>query len=214
MTSFLDKITLYNDENIVAYNKPAGMSVQADSTGDDDLWSMVKSTLGPDIQLVNRLDRPVSGIVILAKSAKIYHQLQKSWSTDRVVKSYVAICEGRWQVENLDLIHFMKKGRGNKAIVHESGKQARLTVNAQPSFDRYSLCRIQLHTGRFHQIRLQLSHAGYPIKGDVKYGARRKNPDRSIHLHACQIKIGDDLIITAPFPEGDALWQLANEILK
>ena len=209
MFSITDNI-LYQNNEIVAVNKSPGIPVQSDKTGDTDLLEMTKKHFDQELYLVNRVDRPVSGIVVFAKSKDAYNRLMLKWSSDQVVKEYVAIVEGKWESPSTIINQKMKKGKNHKAIIHKDGKIAKLTVEAFPVFDNYSLCKIHLHTGRFHQIRCQLSHAGFPIKGDVKYGARRKNQDRSIYLHAYSLTI-DDMLIKAPFPESDVLWKIAND---
>jgi len=209
MASLNDNI-LYEDRELIIVNKKAGEPTQSDLSGDKDLFSKTKKLFGEELYLVNRLDRPVSGIVVFAKSKESYNSLKQKWQESNVVKEYFAIVEGKWSTTPVMVTQRIKKGRGSKAIIHQEGKESSLTVEAFPVFDHYSLCRIQLHTGRFHQIRLLLSKEGYPIKGDVKYGARRKNVDRSIYLHAYRLKLGD-IEVTAPFPEEDKLWKLAGE---
>ncbi len=213
----MDSITeniLYQNEILIAINKPQGMPVQSDKTGDIDLWSEVKKHVQEELFLVNRLDRPVSGVVIFGKSKKAYNDLKKLWNDKELEKQYIAICEGQWKENSVILQNTIKKGRNNKAIIHQEGKVARLQLDANPIFDNYSLCKIKLLTGRFHQIRFQLSHSGHPIKGDVKYGARRKNNDRSIHLHCFKISLKDKWSIIAPLPDKDNLWKQAADYLN
>ena len=209
MLSIPDNI-LYESPEFIVVNKDAGVPVQADQSTDEDLWTAIKNHYIEELYLVNRLDRPVSGVVVFARDKKNYNAIIGKWHSREVIKEYLAIVEGKWDIGPIEILDKIKKGRNNKAIIHPKGKSATLKIESHPIFDNYSFCKIQLITGKFHQIRIQLSHAGHPIKGDVKYGARRKNPDRSIHLHAHKITIGG-VTVVAPFPDRDILWKTALE---
>ena len=214
MVHSIDDLVLYQDEKFLVINKPTAIPVQYDLTKDKDLKTYVESYLGREVYMVNRIDRPVSGVVIFALSKRVYNTSISLWKEESTIKKYIAIVEGKWEVKDEILKCKLLKGRNNKAIVHPQGKPSQMMVSSYPVYDRYSLCSIQLHSGRFHQIRAMLSNAGFPIKGDVKYGARRKNHNRSIHLHCREIKIQNILHVVAPLPEGDVLWKKAKEFLK
>ena len=201
---------LYEDDSILVVNKPNGLPSQLDQSKDISLLSMAEAYAGISLHIVNRLDRPASGIVMFAKNVKKYNKIQQLWKSTNTRKEYLAIVEGSWDIDTTTLTHRIKKGRGNKAILHNEGKVAILTVEAYPIYDHYSLCRIFLESGRFHQIRFQLSEMGYPIKGDIKYGARRGNRDRSIYLHSYKLTMGDHHFL-APFPQQDSLWKIAGD---
>ncbi len=195
--------------DLLVVNKPAGTPVQSDQTGDADLqiWAEQISKISP-LYLVNRLDRPVSGLVIFAKTKAEYQQIMTTWHS-QTSKKYLVITEGRWDNATGTLEDFLIKGRNNKSIPSPTGKKATLHYRILFLFDNYTLLEVEIKTGRFHQIRAQMSLAGHPVKGDVKYGARRKNPGRFIHLHGYNVTLGDGRSFTAPLPEGDPLWEMS-----
>jgi 23S rRNA pseudouridine1911/1915/1917 synthase len=180
---------LHEDANCIIINKPAGLPTQPDKTNDRSALDMVIKYLGRQAFIVNRLDRPASGILLLAKTSNSAGKFSKLFQSDKVDKRYWVIVKNKPEKENGQLEHYLKKGsKSKKSLVFEDdkkgGKKAILNYELLKSLEHYHLLEIQLQTGRFHQIRSQLAAIGSPIKGDVKYGARRSNPDRSIHLHA------------------------------
>lgn len=200
-------------------NKPAGIPVQADKTGDKDLWTALCAYSKKDLKLINRVDRPVSGCVILGKTDKATRNLSQSGAIE---KTYLALVEPHVKSWDKTLTAYLSKGRFHKAQVSDSAKDGYLESNMECElvyeFDKYQLLKIKLNTGRFHQIRAMLSHIGAPVKGDVKYGARRSNKDRTIGLHAWKMKLrhpisGQSEEYTANLPENDILWKLSNNIL-
>ncbi len=195
--------------DLLVVNKAAGIPVQSDQSGDEDLqtWSEQLSKISP-LYLVNRLDRPVSGLVIFAKTKEEYQKIMTAWHS-QTLKKYLVITEGQWDNDSGILEDFLIKGRNNKTISSPSGKKATLQYRILFHFDNYTLLEVEIKTGRFHQIRAQMSLAGHPVKGDVKYGARRKNPGRFIHLHGYNVTLGDGRSFTAPLPQGDPLWDIA-----
>ena len=209
----IDDLILYGDDQHIVINKPPGVPVQSDQSGDWNLSDALMGHVGYPVYLINRLDRPVSGAVLFALSKNHYHKIMNKWNGPDSLKMYVAIIEGNWKATDLIIEEKLKKGRNHKAIVHPEGKLSRMMVSSFPIYDRYSLCTVHLMSGRFHQIRALLSHHDHIIKGDVKYGARRKNQDRSIHLHCYQLKIHGIIDIKSPFPKEDVLWKKAEEFL-
>lgn len=207
----MDIQVLEENENWLAVNKPAGIPVQNDPNADYSLMQWAEKYCKASLHLVNRLDRPVSGVVLFAKKVQTYHQFMNEWAKN-VEKKYIAITEGKWKNTEGLLEHKIMKGRNNKSILSNSGKNALLRYRVLEELDHYSILEVILITGRFHQIRLQLSLAGHPVKGDVKYGARRRNQSRNIHLHCYSIQIGDEVNIKAPFPREDALWHLVTRL--
>lgn len=181
---------LYEDNHLIAVFKPSGILVQPDKTGAKDLMGEVKACLKKKyskpgnvfLGLVHRLDRPVSGIVLFAKTSKGASRLSKQFREGTIEKIYHAVVEGRPSKNKGELINYLDKDEGRKMAVPGAGKRAELSYQVLKSNDRYSLLKIRLGTGKFHQIRAQLSLAGFPILGDVKYGAGFPLPDRSIGL--------------------------------
>ena len=193
--SLQDRI-LYEDNHLLIVNKRAGEIVQGDQTGDKPLLELVRDYIRVKgnkpgnvfCGLVHRIDRPVSGAVIYARTSKALSRMCEMVKNRAVRKIYWAIVEGV-APEQGHLVHFMQKNeRLNKSFVSETEKngmqRAELEFRRIGVSERYSLLEIELHTGRHHQIRAQLSAIGHPIKGDLKYGAKRSNEDGSISLHA------------------------------
>lgn len=215
---------LYEDNHLLIINKSAGEIVQGDKTGDCPLVESLKDYLKEKynkpgnvfLGLVHRLDRPVSGVVVFAKTSKALSRMNELFRQDQVRKIYHAIVERAPTASEGTLVHFLKKNeKQNKSYVVgrqvEGAKKAELSYRTLGDSDRYTLLEVTLKTGRHHQIRTQLSANGTVIKGDLKYGARRSNPDGSISLHARSIDFIHPVSkipihILAPYPQGDALW--------
>lgn len=216
---------LYEDNHIIVVNKMPGEIVQGDKTGDEPLSETIKHYLKEKyakpgnvyLGVVHRLDRPVSGAVLFAKTSKALPRLNKLFSThEQVSKTYLAIVASRPQADEGTLTHWLtrnEKSNTAKAYSREvpESKKAVLDYRVIGSSERYFLLEVHLHTGRHHQIRCQLAAIGCPIKGDLKYGAPRSNPDGSISLHAYSLKLEHPvthltLEVKAPLPEG-RLWQ-------
>lgn len=192
---------VYEDNHIVVVNKAAGEIVQGDKTGDTPLSEMVKQYLKEKYNkpgnvfcgVVHRIDRPVSGLVIFARTSKALERLNKILREGEIHKTYRAVVEGHpAQKEALLENWLVSDGRINKTFVTDSrnrdAKLSRLEYRTVEEGDRYSLLEINLLTGRKHQIRAQLSAIGHPLKGDLKYGARRSNRDGGISLQAFRIR--------------------------
>ncbi len=216
---------LYEDNHIIAVNKRASDIVQGDKTGDISLADEVKTFLKKkynkpgDVFLgtVHRLDRPVSGVVMFAKTSKALARLNQMFQDKTVEKVYWAVCEQKPPLENELITHFLKKDqKKNKSRGYEKevkgSKKCQLRYNLLGRTSNYFFVEIHPKTGRHHQIRVQLSAIGSVIKGDLKYGAKRSNRDGSICLHARKLRFlhpvkKEDMEITAPAPSKDALWQ-------
>lgn len=203
----------------IAVNKPAGIPVQRDPTGDVSLHEMVERYARGSLLLVNRLDRPVSGVVLFARKPEAAAALSRQFAERLVRKRYLAVTEGGG-TGAVELHHWLKKLPGSARVVHvEAGepgaRECFLPVDWVGETDRYALCVLSPTTGFNHQIRAQLAANGTPVKGDVKYGARRRNRDRSIHLHAWELQFqhpvsGQPQQITAA-PPSDVLWDIFHE---
>ncbi len=198
-TDFLDVADriLYEDNHIIVVNKQAGELCQGDQTGDVPLLEKVRDYIRQKYNkpgnvfcgLVHRIDRPVSGAVVFAKTSKGLSRMNEIVKKRDFAKYYWAIVEGMPEQKEQKLVHYLKKNAANnKTVVSakeaEGWQRAELDYTVIASSDRYSLLEVKLMTGRHHQIRAQLSIIGNPIKGDLKYGAKRSEPDGSICLHS------------------------------
>lgn len=191
---------VYEDNHLIIVNKRAKEPVQGDISGDMPLLEKVKRYLKETYNkpnrvfcgLVHRLDRPVSGIVIFTKTSKALSRMNELVKERKIQKIYHAIVENPLPSSEGHLIHYLIKNESqNKSYVSptlkEKYKRAELAYRTIGSSERYTLVEVELITGRHHQIRAQLAYTGSPIKGDLKYGARRSNPDGSISLHAARV---------------------------
>ena len=227
----------YEDNHIIIVAKQSGEIVQGDKTGDTPLSEAVKAYIKEKYQkpgavflgVVHRLDRPVSGLVVFARTSKALTRLNDMFRKGEVHKTYWALVEmrnergemrdmmsadarsGEWHV----LEHWLTRNeKQNKSYAYDhevpGSKQAKLKYRVLGHTDRYTLLEVNLMTGRHHQIRCQLSAVGYPIKGDLKYGAKRSNPDGSISLLARRVEFvhpvsKEHIVVEAPLPE-NSLW--------
>ncbi len=227
---------LYEDNHIIAVSKTCHEIVQGDKTGDTPLSEMVKAYIKEKYQkpgevflgVTHRLDRPTTGVVLFARTSKALTRLNAMFqSHEQIRKTYWAIVEktenGKVKGENDEAIrlenYLWRNEKQNKSFVVKPGtkdaKRAVLSYRVIAQSDRYTLLEINLETGRHHQIRCQLAAVGYPIKGDLKYGAKRSNPDGGISLHARKIEFvhpvsKQPISITAPVPD-DRLWHALEE---
>ncbi len=225
---------LYEDNHIIAVSKTCHEIVQGDKTGDTPLSETVKAYIKEKynkpgevfLGVTHRLDRPTTGVVLFARTSKALTRLNAMFqSHEQIRKTYWAIVsmdngnrimdKGEVRLEN----YLWRNEKQNKSFVVKPGtkdaKRAVLTYKAIAHSERYTLLEINLETGRHHQIRCQLAAIGCPIKGDLKYGAKRSNPDGGISLHARRIEFvhpvsKQDIVITAPVPE-DKLWKALEE---
>ena len=215
---------LYEDNHSLVINKKASEISQGDRTGDETLPDKIKAYLKEKYNkpgnvfcgVVHRLDRPTSGALVFARTGKALERLNKQFQEKTTSKCYWAIVEHLPEKMSDRLVHYLKKNeKQNKSYASESetpgSKKAALSYRVIKKSDKYTLLEIELETGRHHQIRAQLAKIGCYIKGDVKYGAKRSNPDGSICLHARRLEFDhptskERISITAPVP-ADALWQ-------
>ena len=214
---------VYEDNHIIVVNKTASEIVQGDKTGDTPLSEMVQQYLKEKynkpgnvfIGVTHRLDRPVSGLVVFAKTSKALARLNDMFRNGEVKKTYWAIVKERPEELEGELVHWLVRNeKQNKSYAYEKekpgAKKAILHYKTIGHSQNYHLLEVDLKTGRHHQIRCQLAKMGCPIKGDLKYGSPRSNPDGSICLHARRVKFihpvsKQEIDLTAPVPSG-SLW--------
>lgn len=222
---------VYEDNHLLVVNKAPGEIVQGDKTGDTPLVETLKLWLKEKYAkpgnvfcgVVHRLDRPVGGLVIFAKTSKALSRLNEMFRNGEVNKTYWAITRNLPPKEEDTLTHYITTTeRNNKSyasLTEKKGSQkAVLKYRHIASTDRYHLLEVNLLTGRKHQIRVQLSAIGCPIKGDLKYGDKRSNPDGSISLMSHRIEFthpvsGNKIDVTAPVPD-DNLWRALDESIE
>lgn len=216
---------LYEDNHIIAVNKTCNEIVQGDKTGDTPLADTVKVYIKEKyhkpgevfLGVTHRLDRPTSGVVLFARTSKALSRLNEMFKSHKQIrKTYWAIVQGAPKQSEARLENWLVRNEAqNKSYIAKPGaKEAKLAVLSYKTLvkgDHYTLLEVNLETGRHHQIRCQLAAIGCPIKGDLKYGAKRSNPDGGISLHARKIEFihpvsKQDICITAPVPD-DSLWQ-------
>ena len=215
---------VYEDNHIIVVNKTASEIVQADKTGDTPLSETVKQYLKEKYQkpgnvflgVTHRLDRPVSGLVIFAKTSKALTRLNEMFRAGEVKKTYWAVVKNAPKESEGELVHFLVRNeKQNKSYAYDkevpNSKKAVLDYRLIGRSDNYYLLEVDLKTGRHHQIRCQLAKMGCPIKGDLKYGSPRSNPDGSICLHARRVRfvhpVSKELIeLKAILPEGN-VWK-------
>ncbi len=214
---------VYEDNHIVIVSKCSGEIVQGDKTGDRTLADNVKAYIKEKyakpgnvfLGVAHRLDRPVWGLVVFAKTSKALARLNDMFRNGEVHKTYWAICQNMPEAPEATLTHWLKRNeKQNKSYAYDKEvpgtKKAMLHYKVIGHSERYTLIEIQLLTGRHHQIRCQLAKIGCPIKGDLKYGARRSNPDGSISLLARSVEFihpvsKEKIYVESPVPN-DNLW--------
>ncbi len=222
---------VYEDNHIIVVNKSSAEIVQGDKTGDEPLSETVKRYLKDKyakpgnvfLGVVHRLDRPVSGLVMFAKTSKALSRLNEMFSKGEVRKTYWAIVRGRPVPEEGELVHYLLRNeKQNKSYAYDKevkySKKAVLNYRMMGYSQNYSLLEVDLKTGRHHQIRCQLAKIGCPVKGDLKYGFPRSNPDGGISLHARRIQFvhpvsKEPIDIVAPVPS-ENLWKYFEGILE
>ncbi len=214
---------IYEDNHLIIVSKRSGEIVQGDKTGDKTLGDAVKQYIKERyakpgnvfLGVVHRLDRPVSGLVVFARTSKALSRLNDMFRDGKVHKTYWAITKNAPAVPEATLTNWLTRNeKQNKSYAYDhevpGSKKAVLHYKVIGRSDNYTLIEVNLMTGRHHQIRCQLAGIGCPIKGDLKYGARRSNPDGSISLLAHSIEFThpvskEQIYLTAPMPE-DKLW--------
>lgn len=209
-------------EDFIVILKKHGIAVQVTDKEVDDLESILNSRYPEKVHVLNRIDQPVTGLVIFGKNKSFASQFTEMLKVRTVKKTYLALVSGEPEIGPTELKHYIKKLH-NRAMtadekVDDFFKEAILVYTLIQSFDRYHLLKIDLKTGRFHQIRAQLATMELPIKGDLKYGSRRPNLDRSIGLLSYKLEFihpftGKKHSYIAPLPENDILWSLVDKSL-
>ncbi|MFZ1750581.1 MAG: RNA pseudouridine synthase [Saprospiraceae bacterium] len=212
-------VTMDETDDFLIILKKHGVAVQATDAEQEDLEKILKSKYNTPIFVLNRIDQPVTGLVVFGKSKEFTEAFTELLKERKVKKTYLAIVAGNPKAEPTELRHFLKKLH-NRAMsadvqVDHHYKEAVLTYSLLQSFDNYHLLKVDLETGRFHQIRAQLATMEMPIKGDLKYGSRRPNLDRSICLLSYQLEFdhpftGKTYRYEAPLPSNDVLWGLVD----
>ena len=223
---------LYEDNHIIAVNKSSSEIVQGDKTGDQPLSETIKLYIKEkynkpgDVYLgvAHRLDRPVSGVVLFAKTSKALTRLNEMFRNHDVTKTYWAIVKEKPSQIEGRLEHYLTRNeKQNKSVAYDTeradAKKAALSYKLIAHSDTYYLLEVNLETGRHHQIRCQLAKMGCPIKGDLKYGFSRSNPNGGISLHARSIDFVHpvsklQISIKAPVPENDSLWKAFEQQQK
>ncbi|MBR5811779.1 MAG: RluA family pseudouridine synthase [Alistipes sp.] len=227
---FNPKDILYEDNHLIVVNKHCGELVQPDRETDEALENDIKAMIKVrdhkpgDVVLgvVHRIDRPVSGAVVFAKTSKALTRLNEMIRNGEIHKTYWAITESTPNPEQGSLTHYIvRDGRTNRSRAYDKpkgdGKKAMLNYQILGCSTNYTLVEVELLTGRHHQIRAQLSKIGCPIKGDLKYGAKRSNPDGGISLHSRRVEFlhpvrKETIRIEAPVPAKDNLWAFFKDL--
>ena len=209
-------LLIYKNNQLVAFNKPPGLGVQDDKSEQKSLHALGEIYTKGKLFVIHRLDQPASGVILFAKTHNALVALNEQFRDRTTEKTYLAVVGEAPPEKEATLIHYLRKdGRKNISVAGdeatEGAKKAELHYRLLGSSERYHLLEIKLTTGRHHQIRAQLAAIGCPIKGDVKYGFRRSNRDRSIHLHAWKLGFEhpvskERVELSASPPVGDPVW--------
>ncbi len=220
-------LVIYEDNHIIVVNKRVGDIIQGDKTGDQPLSEIVKDYIKDKynkpgevfLGVIHRLDRPTSGVVVFARTSKALTRINDSFKQRETKKTYWAIVKNEPPKESDILIHFLVRNeKNNTSKAHSKevpgSKKASLEYKIIQKLQNYFALEIDLHTGRHHQIRCQLAAIGSPIKGDLKYGFNRSNPDGGIHLHARELILihpttKESIKFTADVPN-DIIWKSIN----
>lgn len=231
MQGLIDTDIIYEDNHLIAVNKKPGEIVQGDKTGDVPLSELLKQYLKVKYNkpgevfagVIHRLDRPVSGVILFSKTSKALARMNALFHDRDVQKTYWAVVKGVPDKPADKLIHYLNKNEAkNKSFAsidpRPNGIRCELDYKVIASSDRYSLIEVKPLTGRHHQIRVQLSFIGCPIKGDLKYGFPRSNEDGSIHLHARMLEF-EHPVSKAPVkivadPPDEVLWNYFLKAVK
>jgi len=207
---------LYSDNHLLSLYKPAGLLIQGDRTGDITLIDLAKQWIKKEyhkpgrvfLGMVHRLDRPVAGVVLFCRTSKAAGRISEQFRTGQTKKKYIAIVEGRLKQESGRLVNHIER-RGSSSIIREQAadktSEARLSFRRLDAGNNKSLVEVDLETGRHHQIRLQFSHIGHPLLGDLRYGASGPMPRKQIALFARQLTVTHPTLqkkqtFTAPLP--------------
>jgi 23S rRNA pseudouridine1911/1915/1917 synthase len=214
----MGSILCYKTNQFLAFNKPSGLPVQAKEG--TSLHQFANGYAKRALHLIHRIDQPVSGLVLFARNAKAAAAISAQFAEGVITRKYLAVVSDKPEKEEDTLTHFLAHNKKvNKSLITDAtdveAKESTLKYRYLKSSDSYHLLEIELVSGRHHQIRAQLAAAGLPVKGDVKYGARRANKDRSIHLHAAEMIFThpvskEKIHLTAPVPD-EVLWKALTE---
>ncbi len=222
---------IYEDNHLLVVNKRCGDLVQPDPNGTSALEDQIKTFIKVRdnkpgevfLGVVHRIDRPVSGVVLFAKTSKALSRMNEKIRKGEVSKRYWAVVEQVLEPASGELVHHIsrdtKQNKSRASLTPKpTSKEARLKYEVLSASKNYTLVEVELITGRHHQIRAQLSAVGSPIKGDLKYGARRSNPDGGISLHSRTMSFihpvtKESCSITAPTPTQDSLWSYFESVL-
>jgi 23S rRNA pseudouridine1911/1915/1917 synthase len=226
----MSPVILFEDNHLIAVNKTVHDLVQKDSTRDEALDDKIRSYIKEKYKkpgnvflgVTHRLDRPVSGVVLFARTTKALGRMNEMFRDGQVKKTYWAIVKNKPQIQEDRLVHFLVRNpKQNKSFCHQDAvpgsKRAELVYRLIAESDHYYLLEIDLLTGRHHQIRAQLAEIGCPVKGDLKYGFPRSNKDGGISLHARKIAFihpvsKEEISITATTPKDDPIWSFFESI--
>ncbi|NLI80787.1 MAG: RluA family pseudouridine synthase [Deltaproteobacteria bacterium] len=210
---------LYEDNHLLVLYKPAGLLVQGDETGETSLLELGKGWLKQRynkpgkvfLGMVHRLDRPVAGVLLFCRTSKAAERLSLQFRTHAVRKTYLAVVEGTLEKDSGHLLHHLERRRGRSSSIVSGptgqSRDARLSYRVLEHAEGKSLVEIDLETGRHHQIRVQMSHMGCPVLGDLRYGASSPLPDKQIALLASRLNVahptrGEELDFRSPIPLG------------
>lgn len=216
----------YEDNHLIIVNKRAGLLTQGDQTQDETLLDQVKDYIKTKynkpgavyLGLIHRLDRPTSGLVVLAKTSKALGRMNKMFQERAVDKTYLAIVEGNITNNHAVLEHYLVRNpKQNKSYAYDTNKKdskrAKLEYTVRKKLDKFTALEVKLYTGRHHQIRTQLSAIGSIIKGDLKYGAKRSNKDKSICLHSYSLSFihpvsKEEISVKGqPYSDTESIWK-------
>lgn len=219
----ISDLVIYKNNQLVAFNKPPGLAVQHDKEDQKSLHALGEIYTKGKLFIIHRLDQPAGGVILFAKNPNALVSLNEQFRNRETEKVYLAVVGAEPQEPEGILVHYLRKdGKNNKSYTLDmpepGSRRAELAYKLLGSSERYHLLEVRLLTGRHHQIRAQLAAIGCPIKGDVKYGFRRANRDRSIHLHAWKLQFnhpvsGETVLLQADPPVGDPVWDAFREQL-
>lgn len=212
-----DNMIVQSENTWLAANKPPGMPTVPDKTQDLSLIELLSNKQGRKLYPVHRIDRPVSGLVVFGSGKKGASFFSEAFRNKRVKRLYLAVVASRPEGDTLNLNGWIARARSQNRSVFspeekKGAKKAAASIKYLDSIENYHLLGLVLESGRHHQLRAMLHYLGCPVKGDVKYGARRKNKDRSIHLHAWKLLLPDPsrpeeiIELTADIPE-EVVWR-------
>jgi 23S rRNA pseudouridine1911/1915/1917 synthase len=215
----------FETDDYIVINKKPGIPVQTADESQMSVENYIKKYFYSDIHLVNRIDQPISGLCLIAKNEEAKAYFAKAQHEKKIKKKYILVVEEHFVPPKDKRVELQlnKNEKLGKAFVSEEKKEGYkrgiIKFKNHHLLDNYTILDLELKTGRFHQIRAMLSHLGHPIKGDVKYGARRKNKDRSIMLHSWKLSfippnLKEEINIVAPFDLDNPLWKLVDKVVK